>query len=136
MKQIHTICYVSKADPNLTPEEIIEIFKHTEEKNRLHNVSGILLHSLGNFFQVLEGDENYIEDLFINQILKDPRHSNVFEVYRGNIVNPIFSNYLSQFQSLTTSSQLNEIHDYLELNNRIPTSDKLSRLLKPFILFE
>ncbi len=95
-----------------------------------------MLYSLGNFFQVLEGDQDYIEDLYENHILKDSRHSNVFEIYRRNITNPIFSTYLSQFQAITTSGQLNKIYDYLESNNRIPTSDKLSRLLKPFILFE
>lgn len=136
MKQIHTICYVSKADPNLTEEEINEIFKLTEDTNRAHNISGILLHSLGNFFQVLEGEEEYIEELYENKILKDPRHSNVFEVYRRNIAQPVFSNYLSNFQAITTSSQLDKIRNYLEKNKSISTSEKLTRLLRPFIIFE
>ncbi|WP_231367647.1 BLUF domain-containing protein [Gillisia sp. JM1] len=94
MKQIYTICYVSKANPNLTIEEINTIFELTEENNSLHNVSGILLHSLGNFFQALEGGEKFIVDLYENKILKDSRHSEVFEIYRRNIAIPVFSNYL------------------------------------------
>lgn len=136
MKQTYTICYVSKANPNLTIEEINEIFKLTEENNRLHNVSGILLHSLGNFFQVLEGEEKYIEELYENQILKDSRHSEVFEIYRRNIAIPVFSNYSSQFKTITTSSQLDKIRDYLELNKRDSISEKLSRLLSPFIIWD
>lgn len=136
MSQIHTICYVSKANPNLKNEEIIALFKQTEQNNRLNNVSGILLHSLGNFFQVLEGDEKYITDIYEKQILEDSRHSNVFEVYRGNISKPVFSNYLSHFQTITTSIQLEKIRNYLESNEKIPISDKLSRLLRPFIIFD
>jgi len=126
MNPTYSICYISKANSNLTIEEISE----------LNNVSGILLHSLGNFFQVLEGEEKHIENLYENHILKDSRHSNVFEIYRRNISSPIFSTYLSHFQAITTSEQLKKIHNYLESNRRIPTSDKLSRLLKPFIIFE
>jgi hypothetical protein len=120
----------------LTIEEINEIFKLTEDNNRLHNVSGILLHSLGNFFQVLEGEEKYIEDLYENKILKDSRHSEVFEVYRRNISKPVFLNYLSQFQAITTSIQLDKIRKYLESNKRDSISEKLSRLLNPFIIWD
>ncbi|WP_034917615.1 BLUF domain-containing protein [Gillisia sp. CAL575] len=136
MKQTHTICYVSKANPNLTIEEINEIFKLTEENNRLNHVRGILLHSLGNFFQVLEGEEKYIEDLYENKILIDSRHSEVFEVYRRNVTKPVFQNYFSQFQAITTSSQLDKVRKYLELNKRDSISEKLSRLLNPFIIWD
>ncbi len=136
MNKIHTICYVSKANPNLTNEEINDLFRHTEKNNRLNNVNGILLHSLGNFFQVLEGEEKYITNIYEKQILEDSRHSNVFEIYKGNISKPVFSNYLSHFQTITTSIQLDKIRDYLESNEKIPISDKLSRLLRPFIIFD
>lgn len=136
MNQVHTICYLSKANPNLTTEEIVDLFEQTEQNNRLNNVSGILLHSLGNFFQVLEGEEKFIGDIYENHILEDSRHSNVFEIYRGNISKPVFSNYLSQFQTITTSNQLDKIRKYLNSSEKFPISDKLTRLLRPFIIFD
>jgi hypothetical protein len=136
LNSTHTICYVSKANPALTNEEISEIFTLTENNNRANNISGILLHSLGNFFQVLEGEEKLIEDLYESQILNDPRHSSVFEIYRGKIRVPIFTNYLSNFRAITTTDELLKIHTYLEANKSISTSEKLSRILKPFIIFE
>lgn len=136
MKPLHTICYISKADPGLTKAMINEIFQITETNNNACNISGILLHSLGNFFQVLEGEEDMLKTLYEDKIKNDTRHSNIYEVYNRSAVNPIFANYISQFKTITTHGQLEEIRNYLHSNRSESTSDKLSRLLQPFIIFE
>lgn len=136
MKRLYTICYVSKASQHLTNDGVKEIFKFTEQANNASGTSGILLHSFGNFFQVLEGEKKKLEHLYEDKIMKDTRHSNIYEVFRKDMETPIFSNYLSQFQTITTAIQLDEIRKYLNSNRTNSTSEKLSRLLKPFMIFD
>ncbi|MCZ4318776.1 BLUF domain-containing protein [Aequorivita viscosa] len=136
MKRLYTICYVSKAAENTTIDDVKDIFKVTEEANNASGISGILLHSFDNFFQVLEGDKRIVERLFEDKIKKDRRHHDIYEVFNKAMETPIFSTYLSQFLTITTSVQLDEIRKYLSANRTNSTSDKLSRLLKPFMIFD
>lgn len=135
MKLPHTICYISKSKENLGEEGIKEILDQAIEANNKCEVSGILLHSLGNFFQVLEGEKNYITTLF-NKIVNDPRHFDVFEVYNKPSAKPVFMNYNSSFRVLTSNEELDQIRSYLD-NHRVgTTSKKLKRLLRPFIFLD
>lgn len=136
MKNLYTICYVSKASAELTDDDIQYIFKRTEKANNANGISGLLLYSFGNFFQVLEGEKTDLEHLYENKIMKDKRHSNIYEVFSKDMETPIFSNYLSQFQTITTSVQLDKIRKYLNANRTNEISDKLSRLLRPFMIFD
>lgn len=136
MKHLYTICYVSKESPHLTNDAIKDLFQVTEQANNANGISGLLLHSFGNFFQVLEGEKRDLEQLYENKIKKDTRHNDIYEVFNREMEMPIFSNYLSQFLTITTSIQLDEIRKYLNANRTNSTSEKLSRLLKPFIIFD
>lgn len=137
MKTSFTICYTSKSRADLTPEAINEIFSYTSKKNNANNVKGILLHSFGNFFQVLEGEEQFLTDLYENKIKKDNRHSNLYEVFNKKCIKPVFGRYSSSFEILSNSEQLEDIKQYLDQNKASSTtSEKLSRLLKPFIILE
>ncbi len=136
MKLLYNICYVSKASEQLTNDDVKDIFKVTEQANNASGISGILLYSIGNFFQVLEGEKKLLENLYENKIKKDTRHSNIYEVFRKEMETPIFSNYFSQFQTITTAIQLDEIREYLKSNKTNSTSEKLFRLLTPFNIFD
>jgi hypothetical protein len=136
MKCLYTICYVSKASEHITKDDVKDIFKVTEQANNASGISGILLHSFDNFFQVLEGEKRDLEQLYEDKIKKDTRHSDIYEIFNKEMETPIFSTYLSQFLTITTSIQLDEIRKYLNSNRTHSTSEKLSRLLKPFIIFD
>lgn len=136
MKRLYTICYVSKSSENITNEDITEIFQVTEQANNANEISGILLHSFGNFFQVLEGEKKDLVHLYEEKIKKDTRHSDIYEVFNRDMETPIFSTYLSQFLTITTTVQLDDIRKYLNANRTNSTSEKLSRLLKPFMIFD
>lgn len=137
MKSPFTICYTSKSNPDLTPEEIKDIFTYTSKSNNASNVGGILLHGFGNFFQVLEGEEKYLTDLYENKIKKDKRHSNLYEVFNRRSFKPVFKSYSSSFEILEKSEQLENLKIYLEKNkSSSTTSEKLFRLLRPFIILE
>lgn len=136
MKRLYTICYVSKASEDTTNADIKNIFEVTVKANNEIRISGILLHSFGNFFQVLEGEKKDLLELYENKIKNDTRHNDIYEVFNRDMETPIFSTYLSQFLTITTSVQLDNIRKYLNANRTNSTSDKLSRLLKPFIIFD
>jgi len=130
----YTLCYVSKALSNLNQSTVEEIFETTQRNNREKNIHGILMYGMGDFFQVLEGDEKVIEELFEEHIKLDPRHSDIFEIIRRYTEKPIFSEYSSLFTIVRTTKQLEDIKTYLSFNKVNTTSNKLSRLLNPFLL--
>ena len=136
MKRLYTICYVSKGSEDITNDDVKDVFKVTQRFNNASGISGILLYSFGNFFQVLEGEKSDLVRLYENEIKKDKRHTNIYEVFQREMKTPIFSNYFTQFQTVTTSMQLDEIRKYLNTNLTNDISEKLSRLLKPFMIFD
>lgn len=135
MKQLHTVCYISNASPNLSEAEIEEIFETTYTNNTANNVSGILLYNLGHFFQVIEGEVQHIIDLFDNKISEDPRHQDIYIVYNKATSTPVFLDYSAKFNIVKTHDDLEKIKKYL-LSVRTSTSNKLTRLLRPFVLFD
>lgn len=137
MKSIYTICYTSKASRELSPEDVQDIFDHTSTRNNENNICGVLLYSLGNFFQVLEGDQEYIETLYDEKIKKDNRHSDIFEVFNKQALKPLFFDYSSNFQTIESNDHLDEVKNYLERNSiSSTTSEKLSRLLRSFVILD
>lgn len=135
MKPLHTICYISNAAPQLSNLDIEGVLAQASKKNNEFNVSGILLHNLGHFFQVLEGEEKHIKDLYDNKIKNDKRHLEIFEVYNKTTTKPVFLNYNATFNVIKTQEDLQNIKDYLS-SVRTTTSDKLTRLLRPFVIFQ
>ncbi|WP_164076184.1 BLUF domain-containing protein [Flavimarina sp. Hel_I_48] len=131
----HTICYVSKSREDLSKKEIGSILDHASAINNECIVSGILLHSFGNFFQILEGGQEHITSLY-NKILKDPRHGDIIEVYNHSTAKPVFLNYNSNFHVVTTNDHLNYIRKYLRNNKNFYSCEKILRLLKPFDFFD
>tara|TARA_R110002049_G_scaffold12798_6_gene56897 strand:- start:26718 stop:27128 length:411 start_codon:yes stop_codon:yes gene_type:complete len=131
----YSICYVSNVANGLSQQEIDAVLNLTEQKNNQENVTGILLHNLGHFFQVLEGEEELIKKLFHTKISVDPRHSEITTIFDKHIVEPLFSGYDSKFNILKTPEDLQRIKAYL-IKKTGKTSDKVLRVLKPFLLYE
>lgn len=67
----YAITYVSTATPELANSGVEEVLKFSKEWNNKHNITGLLLYSDGNFFQILEGEKEIVQDLF-NTIKKMP----------------------------------------------------------------
>ena len=131
---IYTLCYVSKANEGMNEDTIEDIFHTTVENNTKKGIHGILMYGMGNFFQVLEGDKKLIEKLYEDEIKADHRHFDIFEVMRRPTQQAIFSGYSSLFTIVRTSEQLENIKSYLATHRINTTSDKLRRLLNPFLL--
>jgi hypothetical protein len=70
------IVYLSEAVAVMSQSKLQALVDGCCQRNHVHGVSGLLLHSGGNFIQVLEGEDMVISTLYA-KIAADPRHTNV-----------------------------------------------------------
>ena len=67
------LTYISKFSRFLTQQDIENIGLVSARNNRQNNITGVLLCLAGIFFQILEGDEEQIDEVY-QKILRDDRH--------------------------------------------------------------
>jgi hypothetical protein len=129
----YAISYVSTANPALSESEIHKALDFSKNWNNDNNITGILLYSRGNFFQVLEGDEQLLKSLF-SRIKADERHKDVITIFQKSIPIVKFDGYEAEFISLDNRDNFTEMDSYLtqidNLNPAIQSSVKY--ILKNF----
>lgn len=135
MNTIYTICYVSKVTTGLVATALEELFTYSTTFNNSNGIKGILLMANGNFFQVLEGEKQTVINLY-EKIKLDHRHESIYEVFHKPVQKAVFKDYNSTFNTIKTWDELQKIKSYLDANPYDTTSEKLSRLLTPFLLME
>ncbi|WP_378182882.1 BLUF domain-containing protein [Aquimarina sp. SS2-1] len=114
-----TISYVSTANRSLTSLEIKELFDYVKTYNNNNNVTGILMYSDGNFFQILEGEKTIIEELF-KRISSDYRHHTIIQIFNHEMAKPTFTKYDAKFNVVYEQCNPSELQMFLEkerLNN-------------------
>ena len=62
-KLIHII-YVSKETEDFSNDKILKLLDGARSNNTKLDVTGMLLYSEGSFFQILEGEEEIVDQLF------------------------------------------------------------------------
>ncbi len=107
------ISYVSTANSDLNQDEVAEILEQTEIRNNNMGVNGLLIYSGGNFFEVIEGEETKIKDLFEN-IKEDPRHRNIMMVFEKEIDKPLFDDKEANFISKNTKHGQMKVENFLD----------------------
>ncbi len=73
LKRIH---YISSFVHEMSAVEIEELASQAAKKNAENEITGVLMAKGGLFFQIIEGPEENIDELFTH-ILKDPRHEKI-----------------------------------------------------------
>ena len=73
LKRIH---YISSFVTDMSDEELEELANQAARENAKKDITGVLMAKGGLFFQIIEGPEANIDNLFSN-ILKDPRHEKI-----------------------------------------------------------
>jgi len=106
------ISYVSTANRDLNQEEVAELLDLTEIRNNIEGVNGLLIYSSGNFFEVIEGEETKIKELFEN-INEDPRHRNIMMVFEKEIDKPLFDDKEANFISENTKHRQMKVENFL-----------------------
>lgn len=97
-KLTHLI-YCSAAIPALSPADLGAILEIARRKNSQLSVTGMLLYSSGSFFQVLEGDEATVMELFA-RIADDRRHTNATMIIREPIARRAFGDWTMGFAEI------------------------------------
>lgn len=91
----YAISYVSTAT-QIHPTEIVNaLLDKTMKYNNQNDITDILLLSEGNFFQLLEGEETKIKDLY-SRIAKDPRHTNIIKFIGKAVIRASYDGYICE----------------------------------------
>lgn len=89
---VHQLIYVSAAKVSFSDADLASLLLKARENNRRLGVSGLLIHRSGSFFQVLEGGEDVVENLF-RRIERDRRHERVVVLHRASQSAPTFGQW-------------------------------------------
>ena len=130
----YAIVYVSTASQELEKKEIQEILKQTKDWNNDHDITGLLLFSGGNFFQIIEGEKDQILELF-QGINIDTRHHNIIQIFGKDIHRPAYDGYASDFVSEEASYDPKKFQHYLnQIKVLEPSAQKaVENILKAFL---
>ena len=101
--------YTSVQTRPLPPAEVSALVTHSRQKNLRNHLTGILLHVGETFFQVLEGEQDTIEQLYA-QILQDPRHTRITRI----IFEPIARRYFQDSDMTLAAISPLELSNLLE----------------------
>ncbi len=131
----YAIVYVSTASKDLKESEIKTMLDESVAWNNRNDLTGILLYSEGNFFQVIEGEENIVKDLFEN-IQKDPRHHNVMQLFGKAIHKEAFDGYKADFISGNAAYDQEKFKSYLKQIEMLDDSTQkaVKNMIKVFIV--
>ncbi|MEO7998133.1 MAG: BLUF domain-containing protein [Gemmatimonadaceae bacterium] len=84
MPQLIHLIYASGATRDMSANDLADILSRSHVNNAGVNVSGILLYSVGSFFQVLEGNSADVDATF-DRIAGDSRHAHTTVIIREPI---------------------------------------------------
>jgi hypothetical protein len=103
------LSYVSTAKDGLKFEDIKSILEQSNGKNKDLEITGILVYCNKHFFQILEGEKKYIEDVF-NTISVDCRHDNIIKIQECPITQRHFKSWAMAFKSY--NKELKELDNF------------------------
>lgn len=76
MSNLSVIVYRSRAVFQTSDVDLFYLLAHAREKNRIANLSRVILYDRGHFFQGLEGANQELGKLW-NRVRNDPCHSDI-----------------------------------------------------------
>ena len=109
----YAICYVSQVSPNLSEHKVLELIENSETSNNQNDITGVLLYSDGNFFQVIEGKKELIQNLF-DKIKADERHENIIIIFERPIIRAAYDGFISDFLTVQKKFNPETISHYLQ----------------------
>lgn len=129
------LIYTSSAREAFSAEKLIDLLNKARENNQLIDVTGILLYSEGDFFQILEGNNTIIENLY-RKIENDNRHSNITKIISESIAQRDFTEWTMGFVNLDPDLTKNAagINDFFSAGNCLAnmTPGRAKKILQAF----
>ncbi len=130
----YAIVYVSTVSNNLEKREIEKILSSSKTWNNQNNITGLLLFSDGNFFQIIEGEKVMISKLF-EAIKEDKRHHNIMQIFGKDIHKEAYDGYDSDFVSEKADYDPEKFQHYLNQMKVLEVSAQAAvrNILKAFL---
>ena len=89
---LYKIIYCSVATQALSAEALGRLVVQTRAHNDREGITGILCYANQQFFQVLEGEQTAVEELFF-RISRDPRHADLILLFRASVAQRHFPSW-------------------------------------------
>jgi len=102
---IHLI-YASTATHDFNDEQLTQLLQQSRAANESHHLTGMLLYSARNFFQVLEGAPEDVDRLY-EKLPKDDRHFKMTLIIREPIQKRCFADWSMGFSSMSADELAN-----------------------------
>ena len=115
--------YTSAAIQPMPKSKLYKILVDSRVRNKLADVTGLLVYVDGTFLQVLEGEQEMVSDL-LDKISKDPRHTDVKVVYKTGVERRTFN----AWQMAYVSPSPKELASWAGLSNTTTLESTLKTL--------
>lgn len=130
------LSYTSIASHLMTHDELIGLLSHARSNNSQRRVTGMLLYLEGCFFQVLEGEREVVESLYL-KIAKDTRHHHVMKLIEEPIEDRGFSDWRMGYQHVTREelahvTGLSDFLDHADPGFEAMHNERATRLINAF----
>lgn len=133
-KLTHLI-YTSAIAPTFDVSQLLTVLQVARINNARRGITGMLLYVSGSFFQVLEGDETTLTELFAI-IAADPRHRNATKIIHEPIAQRAFGDWTMGFSALEPSelSGIEGFNDFFQEGGSLTNlqSGRAKKLLSAF----
>lgn len=96
---LYHLVYESQAIVPFETAELTVLLKQSRAHNQQAHITGLLLHTPdGRFFQILEGEDAAVRQLYYQHILADPRHYQCRVLGEGNCAERSFADWNMGFR--------------------------------------
>jgi hypothetical protein len=96
---LYSFVYASSATTLFTDDALELLLAEARQRNRAHQVTGMLLHSGGNFMQALEGTQPAL-DTVLARIRASRRHNGLLTLYQQPIAQREFGDWDMAFRRI------------------------------------
>lgn len=98
-----SVSYVSTETDPFDDERLAALLAQSRRSNHEHDLTGMLLHRRGRFFQVLEGPQDAV-DALIAKIRQDARHHDIRILLRENLDDRRFDEWTMGYEPIGVPS--------------------------------
>lgn len=121
--KLSRLIYSSDAVAGIKAPDLKRILEKARVNNAKLSITGMLLHTAGSFFQVLEGEESALLELFA-VISSDPRHTRVTKIIQEPIPRRDFGDWTMAFSDVDPD----ELDDIVGSNDFFQEGESFSSL--------
>lgn len=117
VKDLHCVLYISTMEVEYSKDDIKDMLKLFQERNKKNNISGLMLNYEKNIIQYIEGKKEDVYRLY-NNIKNDIRHYNIIKVIDETITSRNFIDWEMGFQELSYNEFVSFSLDKLKSDNK------------------